>query len=562
MTVSLPFIDLENREFTAPGSRFVVTRKENQLSIFHIRYEVELENCLVARIDCGAEVNISAKGATLSGPGFQIIIFGPTLRVILDPQEVPGTFPQVDMNVATAPDVAIMKIVGTPQTWFFWSVQAAANVEDNLEILHQGNDEYRQKADQVVERWMEQTPQVLPKRQQMVNQCWWTLGANTINLKVPWARHKEKNATVVVPSKLGYVALWQWDTYFISLGLRHGNLQMAFEQLDIALYDCGDGQLPDVIHEGGMLASSEDLPEADRIRLEEAGSQSGFLGKVPLTKPPLGAWAANQLLAQIGTEEQMMWIHKWYPILRANTLWWMSQTYEGYPIYAHPYSSGLDDCPIFDGKLPVVSPDLLAYLQNQAEVLASWTLVIERDTGEDLQADRALFAGIQKTLHEQLQSLFNQKTGSFQARIPGQEESPRTIVSLLGCFGADLNPAQTKAITRDIENKQTFDSLYGIPTVARNEATYCPERMWRGPVWINTNYLVADGLERGGQVTVAKKLRQKSMAALEASGGPMEHFDPDTGRRAASATVGFGWSAALYIDLAVREAHEANLGKE
>ena len=34
----------------------------------------------------------------------------------------------------------------------------------------------------------------------------------------------------------------------------------------------------------------------------------------------------------------------------------------------------------------------------------------------------------------------------------------------------------------------------------------------------------------------------------------MEHFHPDNGQRAESATVNFAWSAALYIDLAVMEA--------
>ena len=35
------------------------------------------------------------------------------------------------------------------------------------------------------------------------------------------------------------------------------------------------------------------------------------------------------------------------------------------------------------------------------------------------------------------------------------------------------------------------------------------------------------------------------------AGGPHEYFDPRTGRRAATATTAFGWSAALFIDLAV-----------
>jgi hypothetical protein len=34
-------------------------------------------------------------------------------------------------------------------------------------------------------------------------------------------------------------------------------------------------------------------------------------------------------------------------------------------------------------------------------------------------------------------------------------------------------------------------------------------------------------------------------------GGPHEYFNPETGDRARTATTSFGWSAALFVDLAV-----------
>ena len=35
-------------------------------------------------------------------------------------------------------------------------------------------------------------------------------------------------------------------------------------------------------------------------------------------------------------------------------------------------------------------------------------------------------------------------------------------------------------------------------------------------------------------------------------GGPHEYFNPYTGEKARTATTAFGWSAALFVDLAVR----------
>ena len=49
MSVSLPFINLESGAFTVPKSRFVLTVNRNIINVFYTSYEVEMENCLVAK---------------------------------------------------------------------------------------------------------------------------------------------------------------------------------------------------------------------------------------------------------------------------------------------------------------------------------------------------------------------------------------------------------------------------------------------------------------------------------------------------------------------------------
>ena len=135
--------------------------------------------------------------------------------------------------------------------------------------------------------WFANCPRVRDDLQQMAAFCWWVLGANIVELP------SLGDARAVVPSKIGYVGLWQWDAYFIAVGLRHGDPELAREQLEIAFrFPSSDGQLPDVVHEQGILATSDDLPESDRANLRRAGSQIADPSKpVPLTKPPLAAWA-------------------------------------------------------------------------------------------------------------------------------------------------------------------------------------------------------------------------------------------------------------------------------
>ena len=138
--------------------------------------------------------------------------------------------------------------------------------------------------------WFARCPRVRDDLQPMTAFCWWVLGANIVELPALG------RARAVVPSKIGYVGLWQWDAYFIAVGLRHGDPELAREQLELAFrFPSADGQLPDVVHEHGVLATSDDLPPGDRENLRRAGSAiADPSAPVPLTKPPLAAWALAQ----------------------------------------------------------------------------------------------------------------------------------------------------------------------------------------------------------------------------------------------------------------------------
>ena len=86
--------------------------------------------------------------------------------------------------------------------------------------------------------------------------------------------------------------------------------------------------------------------------------------------------------------------------------------------------------------------------------------------------------------------------------------------------------------------------------MAVRDPDFSETRMWRGPVWVNTNWLVAQGLRRQGLIDKAERLERATLE-LVAAQGPNEYFRPDTGVKPPRATTVFGWSAALTVDLAV-----------
>ncbi|GAA1804347.1 amylo-alpha-1,6-glucosidase [Agromyces neolithicus] len=393
--------------------------------------------------------------------------------------------------------------------------------------------------------WFARCPVVRSDLQSMTAFCWWVLGANIVELPALG------NARAVVPSKIGYVGLWQWDAYFIAVGLRHGDPALAREQLEIAFrFPSGDGQLPDVVHEHGVLATSDDLPPGDRENLRRAGSAvADPSAPVPLTKPPLAAWALAKVLDVEAADE---WGRRQLATIRRSQDWWFAASDldgDGLPEYGHPYSSGLDDSPIFDGPLPTTSPDLGAYLVLQDLELARFA-----DCFGD--ADAAAHRLRAERTFGLLMELWDDELGLFAARAAGAEVVSDTVVGLMPLLTGSLPEAIVDRLVAALADERRFAAAWAVPTVALDDPDFSPERMWRGPVWVNTNALVVEGLRASGRIGLARDLAERTVALVMHGGGPHEYFNPLTGEKAATATTAFGWSAALFVDLAVELSSE------
>jgi hypothetical protein len=388
--------------------------------------------------------------------------------------------------------------------------------------------------------WFARCPIVRDDLQPMTAFCWWVLGANIVELPAL------AGARAVVPSKIGYVGLWQWDAYFIAVGLRHGDPALAREQLELAFrFPSADGQLPDVVHELGVLATSDDLPAGDRENLRRAGSAIADPdAPVPLTKPPLAAWALRKVLEVEPVDD---WAREQLRVIRRSQDWWFAGSDldgDGMPEYGHPYSSGLDDSPIFDGPLPTTSPDLGAYLALQDLELARFA---ERygDADAAPHVERA-----ERTLALLLE-LWDDAEGLFRARAAGAPVASDTIVGLMPLLTGRLPERVVDRLVAALDDERRFGARWSVPTVAVGDPDYSAERMWRGPVWINTNALIVEGLAASGHPGRARELAERTVQLVLHGGGPHEYFNPETGEKARTATTAFGWSAALFIDLAV-----------
>lgn len=79
-------------------------------------------------------------------------------------------------------------------------------------------------------------------------------------------------------------------------------------------------------------------------------------------------------------------------------------------------------------------------------------------------------------------------------------------------------------------------------------------------LWLNPNYLLIDGLFRAGYPEVADSLRRRTLDLITRDGGDMnEYYNPLSGAKPPGATTMFGWTAALFIDLAVAAAWDGDV---
>jgi putative isomerase len=68
---------------------------------------------------------------------------------------------------------------------------------------------------------------------------------------------------------------------------------------------------------------------------------------------------------------------------------------------------------------------------------------------------------------------------------------------------------------------------------------------------MNINYLFIEGLMRSGYPDQARDLRDKTLELMMRHQDIFEYYNPDTSDPPASAASVFGWSSAVFVDLAI-----------
>jgi neutral trehalase len=187
----------------------------------------------------------------------------------------------------------------------------------------------------------------------------------------------------------------------------------------------------------------------------------------------------------------------------------------------------------------------------------------------DLSEDVALWEKRHQKLNQLInEKLWNQKKNFYFDYDIDQGKMSEVMASsgFLPLICGAPSQEQAAELVSHLNNPDTFKTAFPVPSIAVCNGKYYAKDMWRGPVWINVNWLIARGLRRYGFNAEANALIDRTMQEEEKMylkhGTFFEFYDdrgevepPSLLRKGKNipnslhqAFYDYGWSATLYID--------------
>jgi hypothetical protein len=405
--------------------------------------------------------------------------------------------------------------------------------------------------------------------------------------------------TATLPSREQYPHQWSWDSAFISVGWAHIDPGRAQQEL-VSLFrgQWSSGRVPQIVFNTNADAQAyfpgPDFWQSDTIDEAPVAPTSGIV------QPPVHARAVLRACsAEPESASGQEFLRRMYPRLVA---WhaYLRQCREldgtGLASIVHPWESGLDNSPSWDHVLAeheyrpdetFVRRDLThvstANRPTDADYRAYVALAREyRDAGysdqalpdhrfvvEDplfnavfldaelccaaiaslLAADPAKHLNRAFQLHESMMRyLWDPGVRRFRSRDArtGVQSGVDTIGSLMPL----LDPWLPTDVLADVEKLAWSDDFIGgceypVPSTSLTAVGFDRERYWRGPTWINTNWLLWTAAGEAHLLDLAGRIAESSLGLVSRSGF-REYFDPLSGSGLGAEQ--FSWTAALTLD--------------
>ena len=365
-----------------------------------------------------------------------------------------------------------------------------------------------------------------------------------------------------------------------------------------------DGFLPHIVFNPDYI---DHFPGPDYWKAENSGKAPGGVYTSGISQPPVHAsMMVDAVELDPERERAISFLEEMYPKLKSLHDFYFDARdphRECLVSIVHPWESGLDNAPLWDEPLAAITDsskwargmqeryDALssqgerpkrAYIEKysylienlyrnnydwesenhpfmiQGVLFNSILCKSERDLGTiaeilDLDAHRHyeradnLKAALNRKLYDPHDGIY------YNYDLVRQKHIKRDTAFSYLPFYAGIPDKDTGAVVMNTLRTHCFCTMdqdcVAVPSYDMCQVDFDGEFYWRGPVWINVNWYIAQGVRDYGEEELADWI-ENSPIALADRKGFYEYYDPNTGKGLGAKD--FSWTAALIIDLASR----------
>ncbi|HHV97603.1 MAG TPA: hypothetical protein GXX37_14275 [Clostridiaceae bacterium] len=350
------------------------------------------------------------------------------------------------------------------------------------------------------------------------------------------------------PDRLPHKKLWLWDSVFHSFGNKYISKELAYDSIRAVLATQEeDGFIPH------MAAST--------------GERSD------ITQPPVLAWGVYCLYESFNdknfleeTYSRLESYLKWNMQNRdKNKNWLFEWEIDKESIVCRCGESGMDNSPRFDEVEEMDCIDFSCFMANEARYMAKIAKRLGKVNEEKYWNE--VYENIKRAVND---LLWDEEDKFYYDRIlsNGNFKKVKSVASFLPLFAGICDKYRADCLYRHLTDKNSFDTELPIPSISKDDPTFGTD-MWRGPVWINYNYMIIQGLKEYGYIELAQSILKKTIEAIaywyEKDGCIYEFYDsenrvspsklnrkgiplePYNFRIRPQAIRDYGWSASLYV---------------
>lgn len=411
-----------------------------------------------------------------------------------------------------------------------------------------------------------------------------------------------------IPSGRLYPFQWNWDSGFIALGLFYYDFHKAIAELSSLMKgQWGNGMLPHIIfhYPNANYFPGPEIWQAKNISLTPPKIETSGI-----TQPPVLGFILERMDRYNGNKPKGWneFLRDVFPKVVAfhRYLYNNRDPYnEGLVYIHHNWESGTDNSPIWDDILNSIdisiTPDIselrkdnknvddsqrptnenyrrYIYLvelfkrhqYNDKEIVKECpfivqdvlfnSMLVKSNLGlialaEKLSIDSSeIKAWNEKTISGINSKLWDKETGFYFAYDLKNKRSIRikTSSGFMPMFSGVCNKLQAEQLVCHLTGSFRKNNQWNLcPSVAADEQTFNPVKYWRGPVWININWILYHGLMRYGKVKEAEEIKTTSLKLINEM-DMYEYYDArpvsEGGINRGLGADTFSWTAALYLD--------------